>query len=539
MKKWLAIVLTLVLLLSVAGCGTTDKEDTGSSSNTSESSTNNDSTATDTTSDNASAAEKAIADRKASGDVPTIVISFMNWAGSPAGVERIEGLMSAYTMDKLGVNVKLEIMDYASYSQSLTLMLSSGEQVDIFTPIAIGYTSAINKGYTLDLEEDSLIQDYGSGILETMNEAYVQACRVGGILYGVPQQRDMAIGLGGYAIGAEYLDAIGFDYNAMYKEGDEIIYTDVATIDTIFKQLHEKFPDLYVFSPQEATLSQHNKYDALGGDNFGVLLDPENTLKVEDLWSSTMFKDFTQRMYDWNQAGYISKDALTDDTASTAQVKAGTAMAYATATKPGIRAQESGLCGRSMIIFQTGDDFLKSNAVSSMPWSINSGTEDPVAAMQVLNLLYTDEYMSNLLCWGEEGTEYKVTEDGHITFADGITAQNSEYYNNVNWLMPNQFIAHIWEGDDLAIWDKMEKFNAESVKSKALGFAFDTSSVATEYTALTNVYNEYGKLLIFGFMDPSVGIPEMVDKMKASGLDKYMEAKQAALDEWAKVNGIQ
>lgn len=541
MRKWLAVLLTLVLVMSLAGCGSkTETTDNGSTDNssTSSTSTDNSSTDNDTAGGTLSVADQAIADRKASGDAPTVVMAFMNWAGSPAGVERIEGLISDYTMEKLGVKVKLEIFDFASYSQGLTLMLSSGEHVDIFSPISLGYTSSINKGYTLDLEEDNLIQDYGTGILETLNNAYIQACRVGGVLYGLPQQRDMAIGTGGFAIGKEYLDKIGFDYASLVPDGEEVAYTDIATIDSIFAQLKEAYPDKYVFAPQEATLTQANMYDNLGSDNFGVLLDPMNSLTVEDLWSSDMLKNFAELIYSWNQKGYISKDALTDDTAATAQVKAGTTLAYATATKPGIRAQETGLCGREMVVFQTGDNFLRSGSITAMPWSINSGSDDPVAAMQVLNLFYTDAYMSNLLCWGEEGKEYKVTDDGHITFADGIDAQNSEYFNNVNWLMPNQFIAHIWDGNDLKIWDKMEVFNNNAITSKALGFAFDNSSVATEYTALTNVYNEYGKILIFGFMDPAVGIPDMVAKLKASGLDKYMAEKQKALDEWASVNGI-
>ena len=534
MKKTLAILMILVLVLGFGGCSSPN-EGSDSTDPMNDSNSGSDSGQ----SGDLSAPEAAIAERKASGEAPTIVMAFMNWSGKPAGLERIEGLMSEYTMEKLGVKVQLEILDVASYSQSMTLMLSSGEQVDIFTPILLGYTSSINKGYTLDLEEDDLIQTYGTGILDTMNEAYVEACRVGGVLYGLPQQRDMAIGQGGFGIGAEYLDGIGYDYNSMYGENEEVIYTDMETIEDIFTQLNEAYPDMHVFAPANTNLQQHNPYDPIGGDDYGVLLDPKNSLVVEDLWSSDLFKAFADRMYRWNQAGFISKDALTDDTAPTSQVKAGTAMAYATATKPGIKAQETGLCGRPIVIFQTGEDFLRSAAVSSMPWSINASSDYPVASMQLLNLFYTDPYLSNLLCWGEEGVEYQKTEDGFITFADGVDASNSEYYNNVNWLMPNQFIAHIWEGNDADIWERMEAFNNNSVKSKALGFAFDNSSVSTEYTALTNVYNEYALQMIMGFVDPEVAIPEMVDKLEASGLQSYMEAKQAALDEWAEVNGVE
>lgn len=531
MKKVLAALLCGALVIGcLSGCGGTKDTSAGNAGAAG---------GTQSNSEAGGGGEASGGANVASGDMPTVVMAAMNWSGSPAGLDRVQGLMSAYTEEKLGVKVELEIMDIASYSQNLKLMLSSGEQVDIFNAISIGYTASVNNGYCYDLEEGDLIQTYGQGILDTLNPTYVNACRINGTLYGLPQQRDMAIGLMGIAIGAEYLDAIGFDYASMYKNPtDEVIFTDLDTISGIFAQLHEKFPDKYVFSPQSATLSQGPKVDAIGGDTFGVLLDPENSLKVEDLYTSQAFRDLCDLMYGWNQAGYISKDALTDSTAATSAVKAGSALAYATATKPGILQQESNLCGRKMVIFQCGDDFLKSSAVAGMPWCINSGTENPEAAMKVLNAFYTDPYLSNLLCWGEEGKEWKKTGDGHITFADGVTAENSEYYNNVNWEMPNQFIAEIWEGDGLDVWERMEKFNNGAVTSKALGYSFDNSAVSAEYTALTNVFNEYVNALIFGFTNPETGIPELVEKLKAAGLEKYMEAKQASLDAWAAANNV-
>lgn len=469
-----------------------------------------------------------------SGDYPTVVMAMMNFSGSPAGIERISGLIGDYTKEKYGVDFELEIMDAASYKQEMQLMLSSGEQVDIFNAITLGYTACVNNGYTLDLEEDDLIATHGQGIIDTMGQEYIDACRVGGKLYGLPQNKDNAAGLYGIAIGAEYLDAIGYDYKSMYaNEEDEIIYTDLDTINDIYAQLHEQYPDKYVMAPQEATLSQGPLVDNLGGDFFGVLVDPANNLEVVDMFQTDEFRELCDTYYAWNQAGYISKDALTDDTAATSAVKAGTALSYATATKPGIKQQESNLCGREMIIFQYGEEFMKSSALSGMPWCINSNTEDPEAAMKVLNGFYTDPYLSNLLCWGEEGKEYQKTEDGHITFAEGVTAENSEYYNNVNWETPNQFIAEIWEGDDLEIWDKMVEFNNNAVTSKALGFSFDNGDVASEYTALTNVFNEYSKALCYGFTEPESGIAEFEEKLKAAGLEEYIAAKQAALDEWA------
>jgi putative aldouronate transport system substrate-binding protein len=37
-----------------------------------------------------------------------------------------------------------------------------------------------------------------------------------------------------------------------------------------------------------------------------------------------------------------------------------------------------------------------------------------------------------------------------------------------------------------------------------MGFVYDNSELANEYTALTNVYNEYQAQLELGFVDPDV-----------------------------------
>ena len=495
--------------------------------------------------ENTDAAAQAIADRKAeaeeSGEYEKVVFAFYNWTGRPAGTDRIQEKINERIRDTLGLEVELLVMDSAAYTQNARLMLSSGEQIDIWNSCPLGYTACVNDGYCLDLEEDDLIQTYGQGILDTLNADYVQACRVSGTLYGLPQMRDMAMGAGAYCIGQEYLDGIGFDYTSMYEdpENPDIIYTDYETLDNIFAQLHEKYPDKYVFAISDNMIGQGTIVDSVGGDYFGVLLDPANSLQVENLFTSDIFKETCQRVYEWNQKGYISQDAVTNDTALSAQVKSGSYMSMMAQAKPGYSTQISGECGRPMVVFQVEPDIMKSSAVTGILWHLNQGCEDPIAAMQLLNAFYTDPELSNLIIWGEEGTDYIVTEDGHITFPEGVNADNSEWYHTMNWLLPNQYIAHIWEGDPLDLWEKMEDFNNNAVKSKALGFTFDNSDYAAEYTALKNVYDEYIKQIMFGFVEPESGIAEMEEKLESAGLNEYIEAKQAAIDEWAKENNVE
>lgn len=278
---------------------------------------------------------------------------------------------------------------------------------------------------------------------------------------------------------------------------------------------------------------QFSNVDSLGGSVFGTLLNYGKELKVENLFTSDFYKDYCARIYDYNQKGYISQDAATDTTAVTELVKSGVLMSYTTGGKPGIKQQETNLCGRPMTIFQTMDDYVASSAVASFPWAIPINTVDAQAAMTLLNAFYTDADLANILSWGIEGTHYKTLDSGLITYADGVDATNSGWSHNVTWELPNQFITHVWDGSDPNLWQNIKAFNNNAQKSAALGFSFDTTNVATEVTSVQNVYDEYQKMIEYGFIDPTTGIQEMNDKMMTAGLDKIIAEKQAQLDVWA------
>ena len=44
---------------------------------------------------------------------------------------------------------------------------------------------------------------------------------------------------------------------------------------------------------------------------------------------------------------------------------------------------------------------------------------------------------------------------------------------------PNQFAGHPWEGNDVDVWEQYEEYNAGLLRSKAYGFTYDSTPVAT------------------------------------------------------------
>ena len=472
-------------------------------------------------------------------DMPTVVMAYPTWTGRPAGEDRIVARLSAITEEKLGVKLEMEILDYGSWNQSMTLMLASGEQVDIFNSLGLGYSNCVTKGYALEL--DDLLAEHGQGIVSTLNPDYIEACRIDGQVFGLPQQRDIAQGKGAYIILTKYLDEIGYDWKSKLDADGESIYCTLDEVKEIFAQLHAAEPDKFVLCPNKGTqLNNTVFFDDIGNDTFGVLMDPANSLTVSNLYESPEFLEACKMFYEWNQMGYISKDVLTDSNTPQQNMKAGLGMSTLAAYKPGTRMEQTAQLGDGMdvVVFKTMGVFTKSSAVTSMNWCINANTDVAEEAMKVLNLLYTDPEAATLLAWGEEGVDYKVTEEGFLTYADGVDPANVQY-STLNWLMPNQYLTGVWEGNPADIYEQTEKFNNDSIKSKAMGFTFDNSAVMAEYTALTNVYNEYINQIRLGFVEPEAAIAEMNQKLYNAGLERYMAAKQEALNAWAAEKGIQ
>ena len=513
-KKVAAIFMASIMACSMAACGSS-----GGSSDSSKTDSKDKSTASSTA-------------ENGSGEVEKIIVSFPTWTGAPADTEKVQEAINDITRDKIGVEVELSITDFGSFNQNTTLALSANEEIDVLACVGFSYQTGIQQGYLSDLDENDLLATYGPDIAEAVGQDNIDACRVNGVLYGLPSNRDIAQGRGCAAIATEYLDGIGYEV----KSDDEIVKISLDELNDIYAQLHEKYPDKEVYRPTTGSMSQFSNVDSLGGNVFGVLLDYGQNLDVVNLFESDFYKNYCARLYDYNQKGYISADASTDTTAVGELVKAGTLMSYTTGGKPGIKAQETTLTGRDMTIFQTLDDYISSTSVASMPWTIPISAQHKEAAMKFLNECYTNADIANLLAWGIEGTHYKIGDDGLATYADGVDASNSGWNHSMGWMMPNQFLTHVWEGNDPDLWTKMKEFNTNAKVSKASGFSFDSTNVANELTAVQNVYNEYQTSVEYGFVDPETGIAEMNDKMMTAGLQKIIDEKKAQLAAWQEAN---
>ena len=478
--------------------------------------------------DTGDAAAEAIANRT---ETQTVIMSWMNYTGAPNGMDRIQEKMNELTIPALNIQVEMQVTDAAQRSQQLTLAISGGEQLDIVQALGISYGVGITNGYWYDMESDNLLETYGSGIIDTLGWDTINACRsADGILYGVTQQKENAQGRYALSIGTQYLENAAANLGDLTPDFESDVWRvdGIEDLATILKAVHEANPGLDTFAPG-GLQGGWTAVDSMG-DYFGVLGN-WGTGDIISYFDDESYLEMVNTMHDLFNAGCINPNELTDTTSASTRVQAGSLMSYITNYKPGSKIQESTLCGQDVTIVLGGPDFTVSNSIAGMPWCICTNTADPVAAMQYLNFVYTSPEWNELFKWGEKDVDFEEI-DGTAKFIDG-----GEYNHAVQWMAPGQFLAMPEYGNPTNLWDQYEEFNENAIKSEAVGFMFDQTPVATEYTAITNVYQQYQKSIEYGAVEPTAALEEMKAALDAAGYQKYLDEKASQYAAWKEANG--
>lgn len=224
-KRIFTVLLAGLLTASMAACG-----NGGDSSSTAEGSST-----TSAAGGESSTAASSDTGSAGNGEVSHVVVWGTGNADT-ADCTAVAEAVSAITRDAIGVEVELV---RGQDGEQINLALTSGEQIDLlnYNPVDGALTSLVRNNYATAL--DDLLEEYGSDILTVVNEEDLEACKIGGILYTLPNMKDNRR-QAGFAMRTDILEELGISV-----EG-------VDTFDEIHKillQVHEAYPDMYCVVP--------------------------------------------------------------------------------------------------------------------------------------------------------------------------------------------------------------------------------------------------------------------------------------------------
>jgi putative aldouronate transport system substrate-binding protein len=510
------------MVMLVAACGNSDSNNT-SNSGSSNSSTNNNSGGQGSNSGGASG------DSNESGLEPyELTVALPLFGPVPADFDEVMAEVNEITKEKINATVNFLPISIGSYVQQMNLMNSSGEKLDLSYTFATGglYSSAIASGSLLPL--DDLLEQYGQGIIEAVGRDYVYVPRVDGKLYGIVTVDVFAKGTA-YVMRQDLVDKYNIDV-ASIKNLDDV--------EKVLQTIKDNEPNIIPLaaSKGQGPVTSYYGYDPLG-DRLGVLPNYDNNLQVVNLFETEEYAAQLEQVHRWFRAGYINKDASTTTQQPQDLVGAGAAFSYFIPYNHTSEANMENVTGMDLVIAEIVPPKSTTSDVLAGLWTIAQQSGNPERAMMLLNLMYTDAELVNLLVWGIEGKHYVKASENQATFPDGLDAQTVGYNLKViDWIMGNSTLSYLTTSSDPNQHKNGDAFKARASRSKALGFLFNEDPVKNEGVALRNVIEQYQPALETGSVSPSEKLKEFNDKLKAAGLEKYIAEKQSQLDAWAAAN---
>ncbi len=202
---------------------------------------------------------------------------------------------------------------------------------------------------------------------------------------------------------------------------------------------------------------------------------------------------------------------------------------YLCASEYGVETAKGNQCEHEVICPMYAGAMIATSGLAGWGIGVPVTAEEPEAACRLLNVLYTDEYAMNLLVRGVEGTDYTV-EDGMVKYPD-----DSKYWRLMDWSIGNNLLLKPLYGNGADYYEKVTQLNKEAKKSVYLGFVFDSSDYDLVTSQISSVYNTYYPDLFCGNYTPEM-FEEYKAKLKAAGIDDYVNAYQTQLSAWMAEN---
>lgn len=445
------------------------------------------------------------------------------------GLASVEEAINAITVPKINATVKLHPWGITEYVQNVTLSLQSGEGLDVYTSLG-DLPQRVSENQFVDIT--SMIGQDAPEAKAAVGDAFLKTTTLNGKLYGIPAFKGVAIAPN-LVYRADILQEIGVDPASIKSVND---------LSDVFAKVLAKHPDMIPLVPVQTgnvgLLTTLYGIDFLGDSYFMpvAVLDGNNTTVV-DFFETQSFKDLVSLVRDWFNKGYILKDAATTTSNVMEYLSSGKAFSYI-AGYSGTQAfaQIAAQSGQDIKMVRLGKPYLSTSSINALTWGVSTISKNPDAALKFINLLFTDKDVINLVIYGIEGRDYVKVDADHVKYPDGQDASTVPYTAQLSCgVVGSMFIQYLMEGADISDMQLMLDENKTSAMSPGMGFIFDSNTVADQYSAVTNVINEYMPGLISGSMDPAE-IPNFIAKLKAAGIDKIVEAKQQQLDQWLSIH---
>lgn len=530
MKKILAMLLALVMVLGLAACGGGNDNkapDAGKPATTTPDTTPDDGTADD------APAEPAL-------DPVTLRIWFHGSTVSPEASAKVMESVNAYLQDKINVTLEPIWGTWGDFDTATVTALTGGDDVDIYFTCnwsSNEYNSYARDGYWVKL--DDMLPTYGADLLTTIPEGIWECAKTNGYdgmgVYAVPALKDTAT-QNCWDLNGTLLAELGYNVDEFVEFASmnpDFYYSDEFE-EVLQKAKDAKGSSFYplvgepVVFERIATGTAIVTGDLNGAPVLSYYYDVEHPStdigsKIVCKYATPEFKKFAERTYYLAQKGFISPQTQNVDTANNYREACASTGDYLISSQSyafGCELDYARARGIDVRMIPTDAPYMDATSGQGAMMAISATSKNPERALMFLNLLNTDPELMTMLNYGTEGYTYNKNADGTISFIDEVRATYSPWTNgmgNVRQLPPTAE-----QGVDF--WERFSAYYDSAEVLPYGSFILDTSELSNEATALANVYGQYGFQLMGGATNPDTVLPEFLAKLEEAGIQKLLDA---------------
>lgn len=453
--------------------------------------------------------------KKEDDGIPTLVWYMQKPVSDMSRQAQVEEAANAIIEPAIGARIHFEFVDAGAWQQKKNVLISSGEEFDLIFEAGATFVSNAEKGAYLDLTP-YMTDEYIPEIMARTEQFGWDAVtfRDGGV-YAIPAET-FYVPYASFAFKKDIVDKYGFDYMSVDSYDDLI---------PLFEKVkaNEKGMYGYIGMPELPSLN----YIPTTDDN--VLFDVANDKFIAAIDSPDKI-EFWKYMKEFYDKGYTPAD-VASKTEVNAEVKSGKYVVF-----NGQMSAEKSSARHGFECYENKAQYgmINRNNVTNALTCISRTSKHPEKALALLNLIWEDRELSNLLAFGIEGLDYEVTKNPG-TDERFVDAANG---NDVKWAIWHNWLGPLWDQWD-SDWNSTESLvlrqnlNKSAQKSPIIGFLPDLSDLKTEVAMCSSIKTECETILKSGSEpDFDTYYAEMKGRYEEAGLYDIVDAFNKQYKEW-------
>lgn len=427
-----------------------------------------------------------------------------------------------------GITVDFQRSDWGAYDDRMNVMLASGEPMDIvFTANwQNNFYQRVADGAFMPL--DDLIAENAPGLLTELPDFLLMAGAVDGVTYAVPNYQTI-VTQHGLATPKELADR--YDLDIDYIRAGEDIIEQIARLEDYLTAIHEGEPELFPFNPMFLFFGI---WEDVPGTPIKVQRDGNGGIRVLTKEEGDEIKRRYDAIYrEWLREGLIREDIATvqDVQSDIDQLRYGV---WRTGYKPGVETELSNSMGVPMVVIPLAEPYVGARAGDGTMNAITVNSQEPEAAVRIIEIFNTDVELYNMLTFGIEGVHFEMAGENRI---EQIRDENgtSAYYPNTAWLFGNQFNAYLLPGQPDDLWETTDRQNRTAQVSAIRGFLPDIEpirSIIAQHSAADEEYRGSEWLYLENDARYMELQEERYEKTMAAGFPRIRSAVIEQLQEW-------